>query len=101
MRHTPPLMGAEDFSFMLETRPGAYIFLGNGDTAMVHHPAYNFDDMPFPSGRAGMPAWPRRGCRLREGGIDKPARNAHFLTVRRRDLHDQDLCQDRGRAGRA
>ncbi|WP_114943158.1 M20 aminoacylase family protein [Microvirga calopogonii] len=39
-----PLMGAEDFSYMLEERPGAYIFLGNGDTAGVHHPAYDFND---------------------------------------------------------
>ncbi|MFM7442777.1 MAG: M20/M25/M40 family metallo-hydrolase, partial [Tabrizicola sp.] len=47
---TAPLMGAEDFSFMLNERPGAYIFLGNGDTAMVHHPAYNFDDSAIPFG---------------------------------------------------
>jgi hippurate hydrolase len=47
---TPPLMGAEDFSFMLNERPGAYIFLGNGDTAMVHHPAYAFDDSAIPFG---------------------------------------------------
>jgi hippurate hydrolase len=47
---TAPLMGAEDFSFMLNERPGAYIFLGNGDTAMVHHPAYNFDDKAIPFG---------------------------------------------------
>jgi amidohydrolase len=55
--NTPPLMGAEDFSFMLNERPGAYIFLGNGDTAMVHHPAYNFDDTAIPFGSswyAGM-----------------------------------------------
>ncbi len=39
-----PLMGAEDFSYMLEERPGAYIFLGNGDTNVCHHPSYNFDD---------------------------------------------------------
>ena len=54
---TPPLMGAEDFSFLLNERPGAYIFLGNGDTAMVHHPAYNFDDAAIPFGSswyAGM-----------------------------------------------
>ena len=54
---TAPLMGAEDFSFMLLERPGAYIFLGNGDTAMVHHPAYNFDDSAIPFGSswyAGM-----------------------------------------------
>jgi amidohydrolase len=52
-----PVMGAEDFSFMLNERPGAYIFLGNGDTAMVHHPAYNFDDNVIPFGSswyAGM-----------------------------------------------
>jgi hippurate hydrolase len=41
---TPPLMGAEDFSYMLNKRPGCYIFVGNGDTAACHHPAYNFDD---------------------------------------------------------
>jgi len=47
---TEPLMGAEDFSFMLNERPGAYIFMGNGDTAMVHHPAYNFNDDAIPYG---------------------------------------------------
>ncbi|MBC2836758.1 M20 aminoacylase family protein [Paragemmobacter straminiformis] len=55
--NTAPLMGAEDFSFMLNERPGAYIFVGNGDTAMVHHPAYNFDDDVIPFGAswyAGM-----------------------------------------------
>ncbi|PLL12366.1 amidohydrolase [Tabrizicola sp. TH137] len=54
---TAPLMGAEDFSFMLNERPGAYVFVGNGDTAMVHHPAYNFDDNVIPFGSswyAGM-----------------------------------------------
>jgi hippurate hydrolase len=45
-----PLMGAEDFSFMLEQRPGAYIFLGNGATAGVHHPAYDFNDEAIPYG---------------------------------------------------
>ncbi len=52
-----PLMGAEDFSFMLNERPGAYIFVGNGATAMVHHPQYNFDDDAIPFGSswyAGM-----------------------------------------------
>lgn len=52
-----PMMGGEDFSYMLNERPGAYIFVGNGDTAMVHHPAYNFDDDAIPAGSswyAGM-----------------------------------------------
>jgi hippurate hydrolase len=40
----PPVMGAEDFSYMLEARPGAFIFVGNGDSAGLHHPAYNFND---------------------------------------------------------
>jgi hippurate hydrolase len=40
----PPLMGGEDFAFMLEQRPGAFIFCGNGDSAGLHHPAYDFND---------------------------------------------------------
>ena len=54
---TAPMMAAEDFSFMPNERPGAYIFLGNGDTPMLHHPAYNFDDDAIPFGAswyAGM-----------------------------------------------
>jgi amidohydrolase len=40
----PPMMGAEDFAYMLEARPGAFIFCGNGNSAGLHHPAYNFND---------------------------------------------------------
>lgn len=47
---TPPIMAAEDFSFMLNERPGAYIMLGNGDGAMLHHPEYQFDDDAIPAG---------------------------------------------------
>jgi hippurate hydrolase len=43
-------MGGEDFSFMLEERPGAYILVGNGDSAAVHHPEYNFNDEAIPAG---------------------------------------------------
>ncbi|PIE13340.1 MAG: amidohydrolase [Rhodobacterales bacterium] len=46
----PLVMGGEDFAFMLEERPGAYILMGNGDTAMVHHPEYNFNDEAIPAG---------------------------------------------------
>ena len=46
----PLVMGGEDFAFMLEERPGAYILVGNGDTASVHHPEYNFDDNAIPAG---------------------------------------------------
>jgi len=45
-----PVMGAEDFSYMLEARPGAFIFVGNGDTAGLHHPAYDFNDELIPVG---------------------------------------------------
>src|SRR5262249_37628392 len=48
--NTVPMMGAEDFSFMLEARPGAFIFIGNGDTAGLHHPAYDFNDNAIPLG---------------------------------------------------
>ncbi len=47
---TPPVMGAEDFSFMLKARPGAFIFVGNGDTARLHHPKYDFNDELIPVG---------------------------------------------------
>ncbi len=49
-RDTPPLMGAEDFAYMLEERPGAFIYVGNGDSAMLHHPAYDFNDEAIPLG---------------------------------------------------
>jgi hippurate hydrolase len=46
----PPIMGAEDFSFMLNARPGAFVFVGNGESAGLHHPAYNFNDEAIPVG---------------------------------------------------
>ncbi|MEP1497467.1 M20 aminoacylase family protein [Pseudophaeobacter sp.] len=60
----PLVMGGEDFAFMLEERPGAYILVGNGDSASVHHPEYNFNDEAIPAGcswlagivEQGMPA---------------------------------------------
>ena len=39
-----PMMGGEDFSYMLNARPGAFIFVGNGDSAGLHNPAYDFND---------------------------------------------------------
>lgn len=62
--NTPQVMGGEDFAFMLESRPGAYILVGNGDSANVHHPLYNFNDEAIPAGcsywagliEQGMPA---------------------------------------------
>ena len=44
------MMGGEDFSFMLLERPGNFIFVGNGDTAGLHHPEYDFNDEAIPYG---------------------------------------------------
>ncbi|MER8412018.1 MULTISPECIES: M20 aminoacylase family protein [unclassified Mesorhizobium] len=49
-RGIQPVMGGEDFSYMLEARPGAFIFIGNGDTAGLHNPAYDFNDEVIPHG---------------------------------------------------
>ncbi|WP_297614894.1 M20 aminoacylase family protein [uncultured Roseicyclus sp.] len=46
----PPRMGAEDFSYMLQSRPGAFVHIGNGNTAKVHHPEYDFNDAAIPYG---------------------------------------------------
>jgi amidohydrolase len=48
--NAPSIMGGEDFAYMLNARPGAYILMGNGDTAGLHHPEYNFDDNAIPMG---------------------------------------------------
>jgi amidohydrolase len=45
-----PVMGAEDFAFMLARRPGAYLFLGQGEGPTVHHPRYDFNDAVAPVG---------------------------------------------------
>ncbi len=51
-RDKPPGMGSEDFSFMMEKVPGAYIHLGNGEGAQVHNPRYQFNDAAIPYGSA-------------------------------------------------
>jgi amidohydrolase len=48
--NTPAIMGGEDFAYMLNECPGAYIQIGNGDTAEVHHPLYDFNDEIIPLG---------------------------------------------------
>jgi amidohydrolase len=55
-RAVQPVMGGEDFSYMLEARPGAFIFIGNGESANLHHPAYDFNDEVIPH---GMSYWVR------------------------------------------
>jgi amidohydrolase len=60
-----PVMGGEDFSYMLEARPGAFIFVGNGDTAGLHHPAYDFNDAAIAHGSS---YWARLVERLMPAG---------------------------------
>ncbi|MEA2783346.1 MAG: hypothetical protein QOK29_4890 [Rhodospirillaceae bacterium] len=52
-RNLPPTMGAEDFAFMLQARPGAYVWIGNGGSSTgpgLHHPSYDFNDEILPLG---------------------------------------------------
>ena len=51
-----PSMAGEDFAFMLQSRPGAYIMIGNGETAGLHNPAYDFNDEAI---AAGISYWVR------------------------------------------
>ncbi len=65
----PPTMGAEDFSFLARERPGCFVFVGNGDTASLHHPKFDFNDAAIPYGvaywerlvHAALPAATRNG----------------------------------------
>ena len=50
IRDQDPVMPAEDFAEMLAERPGAYLFIGNGDSADLHNPAYEFNDEIIPTG---------------------------------------------------
>ncbi|MGZ8994474.1 MAG: M20/M25/M40 family metallo-hydrolase, partial [Burkholderiaceae bacterium] len=61
VRNIEPTMGAEDFAFMLKAKPGAYVFIGNGDgthrvsghglgPCMLHNPSYDFNDDLIPLG---------------------------------------------------
>jgi hippurate hydrolase len=61
----PPVMGGEDFAYMLEARPGAFIFVGNGDSAGLHHPAYDFNDAAISYGSS---YWARLVERLMPAG---------------------------------
>jgi amidohydrolase len=60
-RDKPPGMGSEDFSFMMERVPGAYIQLGNGEGAALHNPRYAFNDEAIPYGAALYAAAVERG----------------------------------------
>ncbi|WP_430441155.1 M20 aminoacylase family protein [Shinella sp.] len=65
-RGVAPMMGSEDFAFMLQKRPGAYIFLGQGKTAGLHHPKYDFNDDVIP---AGVSYWIELVSLANAGGI--------------------------------
>ena len=62
----PPLMGGEDFSYMLQAKPGAFVFIGNGDSAGLHHPRFDFADEAIPFGTS---YW----LRLAEAALEEAA----------------------------
>ena len=45
-----PMMGSEDFSYFLQEKPGAYAWIGNGNSASLHNPSYDFNDDVLPIG---------------------------------------------------
>lgn len=55
-REFPAVMGGEDFAYMLEKCPGAYIVTGNGDSAEVHNPRFDFNDAAIPHGAGVLAA---------------------------------------------
>jgi amidohydrolase len=63
---TDPSMAGEDFSYMLQARPGAFVFLGTGDGPELHSDTYDFNDEIIP---VGVSYW----VRLVEGASGKPA----------------------------
>src|SRR5262249_1910861 len=88
-----PVMGAEDFSFMLEARPGAFIFVGNGDSAGLHHPAYDFNDEAIPFGASHWiklidTALP--GCFCYVVAPERPQRTTGRSSARPGDRHLQE-----------
>jgi len=62
-----PEMGAEDFAYFLEKLPGAYLFVGNGDSAGLHHPEYDFNDETAPWGASFFARLVERAAPLKEG----------------------------------
>jgi amidohydrolase len=70
-RNKPPAMGSEDFSFMLERVPGAYLVIGNGtEGGQLHNPHYNFNDEATPFGAAVL-------ARLAERKLPRSALDEH------------------------
>ena len=63
-RELPPSMGAEDFSFMLQVKPGAYLRLGQGGGAFLHNPRYDFNDEVLPLGAALFAGLVERSLKL-------------------------------------
>jgi hippurate hydrolase len=64
-RAPPLVMGGEDFAWLARARPGAFVFIGNGESAPLHHPAYDFDDAAAP---VGVAFW----TRLVETALPRP-----------------------------
>ena len=94
------VMGGEDFAYMLEACPGAYIQVGAGEGAGLHHPAYDFNDEAIP---AGASYWAELvESRMPVGQPRCPVKPSHCArgAVRRNGApHVQSLQPDQGPAG--
>jgi len=77
-RNMEPSMGAEDFSFMLQKKPGAYLRIGQGvkDGAFLHNSRYDFNDEILPLGAALHAGLIEQGMPLAERQSDRPMENA-------------------------
>ncbi len=80
VREMRPIMGAEDFSHMLNKRPGAFIMIGNGVGPGLHNPGYNFNDDAIPF---GVSYWVKL-AETRHAGLSQSAGRETLLPLRRR-----------------
>ena len=87
-----PLMGAEDFAFMLQERPGAFIYIGNGNSAQLQNPAYDFNDEAIP---AGTSYWVRLAETALAGDAFQPLLR-HFHAVLGRKLGSSAMSRWHG-----
>ncbi|MBS0453615.1 MAG: amidohydrolase [Proteobacteria bacterium] len=77
-RNMDPSMGAEDFSFMLQKKPGAYLRIGQGgkDGAFLHNSRYDFNDEILPLGAALHAGLIEQGMPMAERTSERPMENA-------------------------
>ena len=101
LANKPPVMGSEDFAFMLEKVPGAYLNIGNGESCSVHHPGYAFNDDAIPMGSACSRDWSKKASRPNEPADDHVT-SPHIggtdpIAPRHPGTRTETVCPDRPR----